>query len=94
MHYLFLGMNQLCKYKDNIDYTTANLIYDGINYIFYDTNEERGYETPHSHIEADAGKRHHDNPCDEIIQSSAADFLQSLYEYWLPARNPSVKLVE
>ena len=27
-----LGMNQLCKYKDNIDYTTANLIYDGINY--------------------------------------------------------------
>ena len=27
-----LGMNQLCKYKDNIDYTTANLVYDGINY--------------------------------------------------------------
>ncbi len=28
----FLGMNQLRKYKDNIDYTTANLVYDGINY--------------------------------------------------------------
>ena len=27
-----LGMNQLRKYKDNIDYTTANLVYDGINY--------------------------------------------------------------
>ena len=27
-----LGMNQLHKYKDNIDYTTANLVYDGINY--------------------------------------------------------------
>ena len=27
-----LGMNQLCKYKDNIDYTTVNLVYDGINY--------------------------------------------------------------
>ena len=27
-----LGMNQLCKYKGNIDYTTANLVYDGINY--------------------------------------------------------------
>lgn len=27
-----LGMNQLCKYKNKIDYTTANLIYDGISY--------------------------------------------------------------
>ena len=30
-----LGMNQLRKYKDNIDYTTANLVYDGINYYVY-----------------------------------------------------------
>jgi len=26
------GIEQLSKYKNNIDYTTANLIYDGINY--------------------------------------------------------------
>lgn len=26
------GIEQLAKYKDNIDYTTANLIYNGINY--------------------------------------------------------------
>ena len=26
------GIEQLAKYKDNIDYTTANLLYDGINY--------------------------------------------------------------
>ena len=85
-------MNQLCNYKDNIDYTTANLIYDGIK--FYETNEERGYETPHSHIEADAGKCGHNKPCNEMIQTAAADFLQSLYEYSLPARNQGAKPAE
>ena len=41
-----------------------------------------------------AGKRDYDKPCDEMIQTAAADFLQSLYEYRLPARNQGVKPAE
>ena len=40
------------------------------------------------------GKRDYDKPCDEMIQTAAADFLQSLYEYRLPARNQGAKPAE
>lgn len=55
-----LGVNQLYNYKDNIDYTTANLIYDGINYYVYltcfiDKDNNIVYKRKHPIIGIDLG---------------------------------------